>query len=99
MHAIKRRFPDLTTGLLLDVTGCLKDMLREAPRHGHTVAAVHWSHVDDDARLARVVDSGLQVVVWTVNDLDMAVDLRDGGVSAIITDDPERLVPALRSDS
>ncbi len=98
MHAVKQRFPDLATGLLLDVTGCLKDVLREAPRHGHTVVAVHWSHLDDDEKLARVVDSGLQVVVWTVNDLDTARRLQSGGVSAIITDDPERLIPELRSN-
>ncbi|CAD5374529.1 Glycerophosphoryl diester phosphodiesterase [Rubrivivax sp. A210] len=49
----------------------------------------------DAAALAALVDEGLAVNVWTCNDpLQMRV-LRDGGVSGIITDYPDRVAAVL----
>lgn len=40
---------------------------------------------------------GYYVNVWTVNDPERAIELRDLGVNAIITDDPAAIISALRS--
>jgi glycerophosphoryl diester phosphodiesterase len=37
--------------------------------------------------VTRAHDAGLQVTVWTVNEADQVVALRDAGVDAVITDD------------
>ena len=45
--------------------------------------------------VAAAHDAGLWVMVWTVNDLERAKQLRDMGVDVIFTDDPKRLVAGL----
>lgn len=47
---------------------------------------------EDDAR--RVLASGRELAVWTVNDVERAHQLRRWGAAAIITDDPGLLVRA-----
>ena len=47
------------------------------------------------AHARAVVAAGFELVIWTVNDVDEAVLWRRTGASAIITDDPVRLAPAL----
>jgi glycerophosphoryl diester phosphodiesterase len=67
-------------------------MLASAVAHGF--AAVHpdigtlLAH-GADAFVARAHDHGVRVNVWTVNDADQMVALRDAGVDAAITDDVE----------
>jgi glycerophosphoryl diester phosphodiesterase len=81
--------PHLPTGLLS--FGLAPDeVLGVAVDHGHT--AVHpdvWTlmTVDVAAFVTRAHDAGLQVTVWTVNEVDQVVALRDAGVDAVITDD------------
>jgi glycerophosphoryl diester phosphodiesterase len=83
--------PDLPTGFLsfgLDPHAALAI----AVEHGHT--AVHpdvWTLVNIDvvAFVTRAHDLGVQVNVWTVNDAAQLERLRDAGVDAVITDDPE----------
>lgn len=48
------------------------------------------------ARVAELHEAGLAVLVWTVDDLEVAADLAAAGVDAICTNDPARLVEALR---
>jgi glycerophosphoryl diester phosphodiesterase len=83
--------PDLPTGLLS--FGLAPDQaLTIAVEHGHV--AVHpdvWTllTVDVEEYVVRAHEQGVQVTVWTVNDVDQAVALRDAGVDAVITDDTE----------
>jgi glycerophosphoryl diester phosphodiesterase len=81
--------PHLPTGFL---SSRLRpdEMLVRAVDHGHT--AVHpevWTltTVDVGAFVTRAHDAGLQVNVWTVNEPNEVVALRDAGVDAVITDD------------
>jgi glycerophosphoryl diester phosphodiesterase len=81
--------PHLPTGLLSSWLPP-DDMRAVAIEHGHT--AVHpdirlLMSVDVGAFVARAHDAGLQVTVWTVNELDQVTALRDAGIDAVITDD------------
>ena len=57
-------------------------------------AAVHpdvWTLMahDVDAFVARAHDEGVRVNVWTVNDVEQLVTLRDAGTDAVISDDSD----------
>ena len=86
---IRTLAPHLPTGFLS--SGLAPDeVLEVAVDHGHR--AVHpdvWTlmTVDVGAFVTRAHDAGLQVNVWTVNQLDQVTALRDAGVDAVITDD------------
>src|SRR5215213_2441974 len=88
---IRRLAPGLATGFLsfgLDPHSALVIALE----HGH--AAVHpdvWTlvNVDVAAFVSRAHDHGVQVNVWTVNDVAQVELLRDAGVDAVITDDTD----------
>ena len=81
--------PHLPTGLLS--FGVPPDeVLVTAVRRRHT--AVHpdvWTltTIDVAAFVARAHEHGVQVNVWTVNDVEQVEVLRDAGVDAVITDD------------
>lgn len=73
----------------------------EAPRGLRGGALARWLHVDalhprhdqiDDALLERCRRRDLPVHTWTVNDEGRARSLLDGGVSALIGDDPDVLL-------
>jgi glycerophosphoryl diester phosphodiesterase len=88
---VRARAPELPTGFLsfgLDPHSALVLALE----HGH--AAVHpdvWTLVDVDvaAFVEHAHHLGVQVNVWTVNDVAHLEQLRDAGVDAVITDDSE----------
>ncbi|MBO3089248.1 glycerophosphodiester phosphodiesterase [Cellulomonas dongxiuzhuiae] len=88
--ALREADPGLRRGLLLeDVGGDVLDVcaaldVRMANPHGRAV-------LRDPGLVARLHDAGLQVAVWTLNDVahwSAAVEL---GVDEIITDRPDRL--------
>ncbi len=94
VDAVRKAFPDLATGLLVDPTGSLDDAIAWAVGQGHEVIAPHWSLLaDPSAAWAR---QGLAIVVWTVNDEEVGRKLAAEGAAAIITDDPRRMVEALK---
>ncbi len=63
----------------------------------HELAAICPHHSQVDASFVkRAQASGLRVFVWTVNDASRAQELADLKVDAIITDDPSRIIGALR---
>jgi glycerophosphoryl diester phosphodiesterase len=51
----------------------------------------------DAAGITAAHDAGLEVMVWTVNDIGIAQRLADGGVDAMCTDDPAALLAGLRA--
>ncbi len=98
MDAVRDAHPHLTTGLLVDPTGSLDAAVTWARERGHGVIAPHWSLLSDPAVLTAAAGGRqpLRIVVWTVNDEGVGRTLAAGGVSAIITDDPKRMVVALK---
>jgi glycerophosphoryl diester phosphodiesterase len=72
--------------------------LAMAVEHGH--AAVHpdvWSVADPEGLVAQAHDRGVRINVWTVNEPDQLVRLRDAGVDAVITDVPDLALEVLRA--
>lgn len=91
LDAVRRRFPDVPTGLLFDESVAWTDALAHASTMGHIAIAPHHRLVD--AALAEAAaDACIDVVVWTVNDETDARRLAALGVAAIITDRPGELI-------
>jgi glycerophosphoryl diester phosphodiesterase len=94
---VRERAPGLATGFLssgLDPFAALAT----AVEHGH--AAVHppaWALGDPAGLVAQAHDRGLRVNVWTVNQPDQMLGLRDAGVDAVITDVPDLALEVLRA--
>jgi glycerophosphoryl diester phosphodiesterase len=88
--------PDLPTGFLSSGPDAFA-ALRVVVAGGH--AAVHpaiWSLGAPADLVTRAHDQGVQVNVWTVNDRDQLLRLRDAGIDAVITDVPDLALDALR---
>jgi glycerophosphoryl diester phosphodiesterase len=98
MDAVKRAHPSIRTGLLVEPDRSLDEVAQRAVDGGHSIVAPHWWLLGDDPQVpvGRLEKRGLQVVTWTVDDEDRATLLAAAGVSAIITDDPRRIIEALR---
>jgi glycerophosphoryl diester phosphodiesterase len=59
----------------------------------------HWSSVlEVPAMVATAHEQGKAVVCWTVNDVDVARQVRAAGVDGVMTDDPALLLKALDDD-
>jgi glycerophosphoryl diester phosphodiesterase len=96
VDAIHRSFPEVATGLLLSFEWDLEIAVKHALRVGHRTLAPHWTLALGSAEVTRkAVANGLEVVVWTLNDLDYVPELANLGVAGIITDDPGTLNRAL----
>ncbi|NIA26169.1 MAG: hypothetical protein GWP04_11460 [Gammaproteobacteria bacterium] len=99
MDAIRSAYPGLRTGLLVEPDGSLEAATSRACASGHQVVAPHWLLLERESVIGSLLERGLDVVVWTVNDEDRAVALAIAGVSAIISDDPGRIRRTLRRHS
>ncbi len=87
VDAVRREFPGVATGLILDAPEDLERAVEHCLDVGHTALVPNWKLLDTAAgQLA--LGSGLQVHVWTVNDLEVARELAAMGVTGIITNDP-----------
>ncbi len=100
IDAIRIEYSDLDTGLLVGVDGSLDEAAGWAEQIGHGVIAPHWWLLGENPqrRVHELTTAGLRVVVWTVNDLDLARRLGEAGVHGIITDDPEGIRRAIEED-
>jgi glycerophosphoryl diester phosphodiesterase len=96
IDAVHRAHPKLATGLLVDPTGSFDDAVAWAVERGHRVIAPHWSLLAGRSGTGILPEPGLRMVAWTVNDEAIAHTLVAAGVTAIITDDPKRMVAALK---
>jgi len=95
---VHRRFPDVATGLLVDVGWDLARSARHALALGHRTLAVHWSLVLATPDVARAsAEEGLALVVWTLNDPEYVPKLAELGVTGIITDDPGAMAAAIQT--
>ncbi|MBN1922994.1 MAG: glycerophosphodiester phosphodiesterase [Anaerolineae bacterium] len=85
--------PEIPCGLLYDGLGLGAQLLRPITPH----EALHPHHgLLSRARIQRAHKRGLWVATWTVDDVARAQTLAEWGVDAIITNEPERLLAALR---
>ena len=95
LAAVRKRSPDLDTGLL--ATSALDPLtaIEWAVRDGHVSVNLSAAVVlEDPAGIVAAADP-LMVMVWTVNDPDIAVTLAAGGVAGLFSDDPGLMVETL----
>lgn len=85
---VKTQAPHLSTGWLVFEGGAVGSMVERTVAHGHQAIHPHVSLVDRGF-VERSHDAGLQVMVWTVDDLDRARELIELKVDGIITNTPE----------
>jgi glycerophosphoryl diester phosphodiesterase len=97
LAAVRRVFPDVSTGVLLDMGGSVPDGIAECLEQGHPVLlpSVFLPVLD----MLQVVEAGLDLCPWVVNDPDRVEELAGIGVSGIITDDPAVVRTALDTQS
>ncbi len=95
VNAARAADPAMRTGWLvqgLDLADCA-ELVREL---GHPYLNPDVGMVTGaDDPVAEVIDSGVALAVWTVNDRDVIARLADQRVSAIITDEPDVAVEVL----
>jgi glycerophosphoryl diester phosphodiesterase len=86
LAAVRRVFPDVATGVLVDAGGDTDLGMKECHDHGHgTLLPSAFLPV---LEMVRAVESGLGVCPWVVDEPDRVTELAGIGVSGIITDDP-----------
>lgn len=90
--------PTLPTGLLAYDLEEPQPMIDLAAARGHGAINPWDPYVTHDF-MARARDAGLEVNVWTVNEVDRMRELIELGVDAIITDVPDVLRELLSSES
>jgi glycerophosphoryl diester phosphodiesterase len=93
LAAVRRTFPDVATGVLVDAAGDIGLGVEECLEHGH--GTLLPSALLPVLELVRAVESGLEVCPWVVNEPDRVIELAGIGVSGIITDDPAAVRTAL----
>ncbi|MGH8872539.1 MAG: glycerophosphodiester phosphodiesterase [Acidimicrobiia bacterium] len=96
LAALRRVFPEVTTGVLVGDSGDIDQAINECFDVGHPalVPSIQLSITD----LVRSLETGLQVFPWVVNDSGRAGELAGLGVWGIITDDPGVVSSALGRD-
>jgi glycerophosphoryl diester phosphodiesterase len=82
--------PTVATGLLAFDLEEPRPVIELAATHGHR-AINPWDPYVDEAFMASAREAGLEVNVWTVNEVDRMRELTALGVDAIITDVPDVL--------
>lgn len=97
---VRRRYPAIATGLLVDVGWDLTVAARHELEVGHRALVAHWSVIlaQPDQAVAAAA-AGLDLMVWTLNDPSFVSKLTELGVSAVITDDPGAMTAYLRDSS
>lgn len=91
MDAVRRAHPAVRTGLLVYGEASLDDVGVAAVAGGHAVVAPHVDLVlGAPGSVGRFHETGLEVIVWTVNDAEVVRVLAREGVDGIISDDPGR---------
>ncbi len=88
-HA-RKNYPSVARGLLIGRQTKLWMGMRWATRARHAAIHLPREHLVDNpaAVVANAAQSGLAVVVWTVNDPEEMRRMFEAGVSIVITDDP-----------
>jgi glycerophosphoryl diester phosphodiesterase len=90
MDLVRRRAPDVATGLLVSDPNLMDAALVHAVEQGHG-AVVPEDPLVEEGWVRRAKQRGLDVMVWTVNEPERARELYQIGVAAIISDVPRRI--------
>lgn len=99
MDAVRTRFPDVATGLLVDADGYLDSAVDHALARGHLAVIAQWELALASANVClKGAAAGLLMAVWTLNDPSQVPELASIGVTAIITDDPGEMRRAVDRD-
>ncbi|CAN5765099.1 glycerophosphodiester phosphodiesterase [soil metagenome] len=93
LRKLRERSAEIDLWVLTDVV--TDDAIREAAVLGATTLAVDHQYYDPKAA-AKVAQTRLRVMTYTVNQADECRRLRDLGVHAVCTDDPVRILESLR---
>ena len=96
LAAVRRVFPDVATGVLIDRWGEIDVAIDECLDVGHP--ALVPSVFLPTLGVVRALEAGLAVFLWVVDDPERVIELAGMGVSGIITDDPAVVASALRRD-
>ena len=96
LAAVRRVFPDVATGVLIDRWGEIDVAIDECLDVGHP--ALVPSVFLPTLGVVRALEAGLAVFPWVVDDPERVIELAGMGVSGIITDDPAVVASALRRD-
>jgi glycerophosphoryl diester phosphodiesterase len=94
----RRRRPDIATGLLTDVGVEAEAAVRFAAHEGHRWVLPFIERVREtlDRAPANAHEAGLLLATWLTDDPAVAVALFAGGVDAVATNDPGRIVGVTR---
>jgi glycerophosphoryl diester phosphodiesterase len=96
LDAVRRSFPDVATGALLESRGDIRRTIEYCLDVSHRAVLPQETMIDE--RTAELIaESGLESYAWTVNDPVRAVELAGLGVSGIITNDPGLMAKTLGS--
>jgi glycerophosphoryl diester phosphodiesterase len=89
----RQLMPDVAIGFLYaeETPASEWELIKDVP---HQARHPHHTMIDAD-HMAEIKPSGLRVNTWTVNDPMRALELRDLGIDAVITDKPDVMVMAL----
>lgn len=98
VDAVRRHFDDVKTGLAIEFPGSVDEVVEYCRQAGHT-AIVPAAGLVHESWVERAIEIGMEVYPWTVNDVDVAAELVEAGVSGIITDDPEAIAIVTRGDT
>jgi glycerophosphoryl diester phosphodiesterase len=94
LHAIRALSADAELWLLSTfVTDAIVPTARDL--HATAIALLASSYTTDTA--GRLSEAGIDVVIWTVNDIAGAARVRDLGAVGLCTDTPETIMQGLRS--
>lgn len=96
IEAVRRDFPNVSTGLAVEFAGSIDETVEYCRAWGHSALIPVAGLVGD--WIGDAMTAGLAVFPWTVNDLDVARELVEAGVSGIITDDPESIARVVRGE-
>jgi glycerophosphoryl diester phosphodiesterase len=86
LEAVRRDFPDVPTGLVINEFGALDEAFDYCLDAGHR--ALVPKEVLITGPLATTMRADLEVFPWTIDEPDRVRELVDFGVSGIITNDP-----------
>lgn len=89
---MRKHMPELPCGWLLETLPA--DWQEEYERLG--ASAIHIDHKAlTPVSAAEIVDAGIPLICYTINDVERAKELFSWGVSSVITDDPAKLLMAI----
>jgi glycerophosphoryl diester phosphodiesterase len=92
LAAVRKTFPDVTTGLAVPSGVDLDEAVKLCVKAGHRLLIPDHSLIVDELNV------DLDVYPWTVNDEHRASELVELGVRGIITDDPGLMTATFRSN-